>query len=135
MKLQFRKILLLLFAVVSLSGVALSEALPGIHENIAIAIRTGNSKQLASYFSNTVEITIPGKEGTFSKVQAEMIMKDFFSKTIPTTFTIDQKGNSAGGAQFMIGTYKSNNTLFKTYILLKPVENQMLIQQIQFEED
>lgn len=109
--------------------------IPGIQENIAIALRTGNSKVLATYFSSTIEISLPTKEGTFSKVQSELIMKDFFSKNPPSSFVIDQKGSSSGGAMFMIGTYKSNNKIYKTYILLKPFENQMLIQQIQFETE
>jgi hypothetical protein len=112
---------------------AMSNELPGISENIAAAIRTGNSKSLAMYFNTTLEISLPGKEGTFSKVQAEMVMKDFFSKNPPTAFDVNQKGTSSGGSQFIIGTYKSNNKVYKTYFLLKPVEGQLLIQQLQFE--
>jgi len=107
--------------------------LPGISENIASAIRSGNSKLLTTYFNSTIEITLPGKEGTFSKVQAEMVMKDFFSKYPPASFDINQKGSSSGGSQFIIGTYKSNNKVYKTYLLLKPVDGQLLIQQLQFE--
>lgn len=110
-------------------------ALPGVQENIAIAIGSGNAKQLATYFSSTIEISVPGKEGTFSKMQSEMVMKDFFAKYAPTSFVINQKGNSSGGAQFIIGTYKCESQIYKTYILLKPVEGVMLIQQIQFETE
>jgi hypothetical protein len=113
--------------------IAMSNELPGISENIAAAIRAGNSKSLAMYFNSTLEITLPGKEGTFSKVQAEMVMKDFFAKNPPTSFDVNQKGTSSGGSQFMIGTFKSNNKLYKTYFLLKPVDGQLLIQQLQFE--
>lgn len=108
---------------------------PGIHENIASAIRAGNAKQLATYFNSAVEITLPGKEGTFSKGQAELVMKDFFTRTPPSSFILEQKGGSSGGSQFLIGTYKSQNKIFKAYILMKPVEGQLLIQQIQFECD
>ncbi len=109
------------------------EETPGIVENIAASVRSGNSKSLASFFSTAVEITLPGKEGTFSKVQAEMVMKDFFARNPPIAFNVDQKGASAGGSQFMIGTYKSNNRVYKTYFLLKPADNKLQIQQIQFE--
>jgi hypothetical protein len=130
-----KSILLLLFICnLWLSSLfAMSNEMPGISENIAAAIRTGNSKALASYFNTTLEITLPGKEGTFSKVQAEMVMKDFFAKNPPSAFDINQKGTSSGGSQFIIGTYKSNNKIFKTYFLLKPIDGQLLIQQLQFE--
>jgi hypothetical protein len=116
----------------SLAGVI---ELPGIQENIVAAIKAGNSKVLATFFSSTVEITLPGKEGAFSKLQAEMVMKDFFLKYPPTSFVVDQKGSSSGGALFLIGSYKSNNKSYRAYLLLKPIDGQMLIQQLQFESE
>lgn len=108
---------------------------PGLVENITAAIKAGNSKELAKYFGPTIEIILPGSDGAFSKAQAEMIIKDFFTKSAPVSFTVNQKGNSAGGAQFIIGTYKSKNELLNVYILLKPVSNQLMIQQMHFEAD
>jgi hypothetical protein len=108
---------------------------PGLVESISAAIKAGNSKELAKYFGPTVEIILPGSEGAFSKAQAEMIMKDFFSRSAPTSFVVNQKGNSAGGAQFVIGTYKNKNEILNVYLLLKPVSNQLLIQQMHFEAD
>ena len=108
---------------------------PGLVESISAAIKAGNSRELAKYFGPTVEIILPGSEGAFSKAQAEMIMKDFFNRSAPTSFVVNQKGNSAGGAQFVIGTYKNKNEILNVYILLKPVSNQLLIQQMHFEAD
>ncbi len=109
--------------------------LPGPVENIAAAIKAGNSKELAKYFGPTVEIILPGIDGAFSKAQSEMIMKDFFAKSAPVSFVVNQKSNSAGGSQFIIGTYKSKTETLIVNILLKPVSNQLLIQQIHFETD
>ncbi len=107
----------------------------GLVDDIATAIRAGNSKELAKYFGPTLEIILPGSDGTFSKAQAEMIMKDFFAKSAPVSFVINQKSNSAGGAQFIIGTYKNKTEKLNVYILLKPVSNQLMIQQMHFEAD
>ncbi|HOW30914.1 MAG TPA: DUF4783 domain-containing protein [Bacteroidales bacterium] len=107
----------------------------GVLESVAAAIRTGNSKELAKYFASTVEITLPEKDGSFSKVQAEMVMKDFFTKNIPSSFSVNQQGNSTGGSQFMIGSYKSGSRVFRTYVLFKPVNGQLFIQQIEFETE
>ena len=108
---------------------------PGIVEDITAAIKAGSSKDLAKYYGPTIEIILPGSEGTFSKAQAEMIMKDFFTKSAPVSFVVNQKGNSAGGAQFIIGTYKNKSEKLNVYILLKPVSNQLMIQQMHFEAD
>ena len=108
---------------------------PGVIEDVTSAIKAGNSKDLAKYFGPTLEIKLPGSEGTFSKAQAEMIMKDFFTKSAPVSFVVNQTGNSAGGAQFIIGTYKNKSEKLNVYILLKPVSNQLMIQQLHFEAD
>jgi len=113
----------------------IAHELPGLVENITAAIKGGNSKELAKYFGPTVEIILPGSEGAFSKAQAEMIMKDFFARSVPVSFIVNQKGNSAGGAQFIIGTYRNKNEILNVYILLKPVSNQLMIQQMHFEAD
>jgi len=107
----------------------------GVLESVATAIRTGNSKELAKYFATTVEVTLPEKDGSFSKVQAEMVMKDFFTKNAPSSFSVNQQGTSTGGSQFMIGSYKSGSKVFRTYLLFKPVNGQLFIQQIEFETE
>jgi len=119
----------------SSSSVIAVEPPPGLAEDIAASIRAGSSRDLAKYFGPTIEIILPGSEGTFSKAQAEMIMKDFFAKSAPVSFVVNQKGNSAGGAQFIIGTYKNKSEKLNVYILLKPVSNQLMIQQMHFETD
>lgn len=130
------KIVMFCLSVILFSGsTSMAVEPPGVADNITAAIKTGNSGELAKYFSPSLEIILPGSEGTFSKAQAEMIMKNFFARLSPVSFVVNQKGNSAGGAQFMIGTYKSKSETLNVYILLKPVNGQLLIQQMHFETD
>jgi len=49
-------------------------------DNMPALIRGGNSREVAKYFDNNVEITILDRESTYSRVQAEMVLRDFFSK-------------------------------------------------------
>ena len=104
-------------------------------DDVVAAIKAGNSKLLANYFGNAVEISLPDKDGTFSKSQAEMIMKDFFTNHPPVSFIVNQKGASTGGSKFIIGTYKSGSLVYKVYLLLKSAGQTYTLQQIQFEED
>ena len=48
-------------------------------DDIINAIKTSNSAQIAKEFDNTVEISLPSKSNTYSKGQAEVILKDFFA--------------------------------------------------------
>lgn len=104
-------------------------------DDVVAAIKAGNSKLLANYFGNAVEISLPEKDGTFSKSQAEMMMKDFFAGHPPASFIVNQKGASTGGSKFVIGTYKSGTVVYKVYLLLKASGQTFTLQQIQFEED
>ena len=135
MKNAIRIITFCLSVIIFSSGSVVAIEPPGIVEDVTAAIKAGNSKDLAKYYGPTVEIILPGSEGTFSKAQAEMIMKDFFTKSAPVSCVVNQKGNSAGGAQFIIGTYKNKSEKLNVYILMKPVSNQLMIQQMHFEAD
>lgn len=106
-----------------------------VSDDVVSAIKAGNSKMLANYFGNAVEISLPDKDGTFSKAQAEMMMKDFFANHPPVSFIVNQKGASTGGSKFIIGTYKSGSVVYKVYLLLKASGQTFTLQQIQFEED
>ncbi|HNW88635.1 MAG TPA: DUF4783 domain-containing protein [Bacteroidales bacterium] len=106
-----------------------------ITASVAAAISAGDSKALASYFSPSIDLTVPGTDGTYSKSQAEMILKDFFTKYPPVTFKINQQGSSNEGSQFAIGTLSTKTATFKTYFLIKKRDNVPLVQQLQFEEE
>jgi hypothetical protein len=128
-------VIFLLFLALGSSSKTISPVTPGVNESIAAAIKIANSGELAKYFNSTIEIQTPGNEGTFSKNQAEMIMKEFFTKNPVAGYTTNQQGSSNGGAQFIIGTYKSGKLVFHVYILVKPVAGKMLIQQLHFENE
>ncbi len=130
---EFRKVavfILLAFAFGSLDVSAQT-----LNNKIATAIRTANSKELSVFFNNTLDIALPGNEGTFSKAQAEMVMRDFFIKNPPVTFTLNREGRSKDGSEFGIGTYKCARHEYRTSFLLKPVQGNLLIHQLKFGGD
>ncbi len=104
-----------------------------INGKVSMAIKSSNSTELSKYFNNSIDLTIPGSEGTYSKVQAEQILKSFFTKYPPVSFTINHKGSSNDGSVYAIGTYKSNSVTFRTYYLTKSIGGQLLIHQLKFE--
>ena len=103
--------------------------------NIVAAISNGDAGKLASYFNSTVDLTTPSGDGTYSKSQAEMIVKNFFAQYPPVSFKINQQGSSNEGSLFSIGTLITKSSKFRTYFLLKKVNGVLLIHQLQFEEE
>lgn len=105
-------------------------------DSIAAAIKGGNSKELAAYFDNTVEVKIANKEGAYSKSQAEAIVKDFFTKYPPKNFSFKHNGNSGGSnAHYAIGTLTTDKGNFRTYVYMKKKEDKFFIQEISFENE
>ena len=103
--------------------------------DVASAIKAGNARALATYFDNTVEVTILSQEGSYSKAQAEAVVKDFFSKHKPTAFQIIHKGDSGGNAKYAIGKLGTASGSYRTYIYVKRRGESLLIQQLRFEQE
>ena len=103
-------------------------------EQVIESIRKANAGKLSASFGNSIDLTLPSNDGTFSRTQAEMILKDFFRKNPPKSFTIKQQGSSKDGARFTIATYVSaNDQKFRTYFLVKKLNGEYIVQLLQFE--
>jgi hypothetical protein len=134
-----KKIAIILTFVIA-SGFTLISLLPensleDITKNVTNAIRKGSASELAVYFNSSIDLTVPDKEGSFSKAQAEQIVKDFFTKNTPKSFEIKHQGKSADGSNYAIGTLVTNTGHFRTYFLIKSIANKSYIQQLQFDND
>lgn len=121
-------------ALVLLVSGSLAE--PDLCENIGNAIRAGDSKQLASYFNNTIDLTILNREDSYSKTQAELIVRDFFSKNPPKSFSIIHKGSSKEGTLYAIGTLTTTKgAVFRTSYFVRQSGEKHLIQELRFETE
>ena len=89
-----------------------------IYDEISKVIRTGNSKELAKYFDKTLELTILDIEDTYSKSQAELIIKDFFAKNPPIKFSILHKGGTKE-LKFATGDLITEKSVYRLTFCLK----------------
>ncbi len=103
----------------------------GIDE-IINAFRAGNASEIAKYFDNTVEITFPEKSNSYSKTQAEVVLRDFFSNNPVKAVEILHTGENAG-SQFCVVKLVTKNALYRTTIYMKQKGNRQMLQQIMFE--
>ncbi|HEX8350398.1 MAG TPA: DUF4783 domain-containing protein, partial [Hymenobacter sp.] len=67
------------------------------------AIRSGSSKDLAQYFSSSIELGFDGDKQSYSATQAEFVMKDFFAKNPPSTFDFNHYVNGPDGTRLAVG--------------------------------
>jgi len=106
-----------------------------VTDDIAGAIRSGNPKNISKYFIDNIDLKIIEQEEVYSKQQAEMILKDFFSKHPVKAYTVAHKSEPKNGSQYMIGTLETANGKFRTYCLIKTTGSQTLIQQFRIETE
>jgi hypothetical protein len=116
-----------------LSGAAPVLAQGDIPQPVVEALRTGNTPQLSDYFSSSIELAILDQEDIYSKQQAELIVKNFFSKHMPTGFVILHKGGKEG-SQYAIGNLTTSSGTFRVTLLIKLSNNKPFIHQLRFEE-
>jgi Domain of unknown function (DUF4783) len=104
----------------------------GIDEVIG-ALRSGNATQLSSNFDENVEITLPDKSDSYSKAQAQLIVKDFFGNNGVKGFDVKHKGDSPGGGHFCIGTLQTNTGNFRTNVFMKVKNGKEVVKEIRFQ--
>ena len=96
------------------------------------AIKTGSSKEISQLLNQTVDMAIQGTMKNYSKAQAEIVLRDFFKKYPPSSFTIKHQGSSKGGLLYAIGVYISDDSTFDVWIRVKNFDDSYLIQQVSF---
>ncbi|MFZ4058485.1 MAG: DUF4783 domain-containing protein [Ferruginibacter sp.] len=101
-------------------------------ENVIAAMRSGSAAQVAKFFDSNVEITTPDKSNSYSKSQAEMVLKDFFDTNPVKSFEIIHKGESAG-SQYCIGTLQTKTGVYRTTIFMKQKGENQVLQELRFE--
>ena len=101
-------------------------------DEVINAMKTGNASEIAKFFDNTVEVNMPGKSNSYSKSQAELVLKDFFTTNTVKSFEIIHKGENAG-SQYCIGTLITKSGSFRTTIFMKQKGDRQVLQEITFE--
>ena len=96
------------------------------------ALRSGNASQLSAYFDDNVELTLPDKSDSYSKAQAQLIVKDFFGNNGIKGFELKHKGDSPGG-HFCIGTLQTNAGNFRTNVFMKIKNGKEVVKEIRFQ--
>ena len=103
-------------------------------ENILSAIKTGNADKLSDFFDANVDMKILDKENIYSKSQATIIVKDFFSAYKITNLELNHEGGPET-ARFAICNMTTNQGKFRVYFLFKNTNGKYLIQKFRIEKD
>jgi len=103
-----------------------------ITDDVKEAIRAGSAKELAKFMHQNVDVTIETSVESYSKAQAEFVLRDFFKAHPPSSFNIVHQGASRGGLIYAIGKYVSGDDNFRLYMRIKTTNQEYQIHEISF---
>lgn len=106
-----------------------------IIDDVAVVFKSGNSKELAQYFSSTLELGILNQEGIYSQVQAEQVIKEFFQKNVPVSFKVIHKVVSNVNYKYGVIMLNTSRNSYRVSYELKSTPAGFLITQIRIEDN
>jgi hypothetical protein len=96
------------------------------------ALKSGNASELSKYIDDNVELTLPDKSDTYSKAQATVILKDFFTNNTVKNFDVKHKGDGPSGI-FCVGTLSTQSGNFRTNVFMKTKNGKEVVKEIRFQ--
>ena len=102
---------------------------------VGSALRNGSSRELSQYLAATVEVGFDGDKQGYNATQAEIVIKDFFTKNAPSNFEFIHQGESKEGIQYAIGRYSSRNGVYRVFVKLKPSHGAPMIDTLDFTKE
>jgi hypothetical protein len=106
-----------------------------VSDDIASAIRAGNAAAISKYFATSIDLKVLNQENIYSKAQAELILKDFFSKHTLKNFNIAHKSALKNDSQFAIGTLETTSGKFRVNFVMKTTGVTSTITQFRIERE
>lgn len=103
--------------------------------NVRAALKAGSAKELVKSFNNTVELNFDGEKSSYSRTQAEFVLKDFFKKYPPSDFEYIHQGSSQQGLTYVIGKYSFEGGSFRVLMYIKKANDSYLVDLIDFSRE
>jgi uncharacterized protein YycO len=121
----------LLFALVlPFTGLQAQEV---VKDKVVLALKTGNSRDLAMHFIPNIDLTIKETADVYSKAQAEQILRKFFNDHPPVDLVIEHSGVSKFGDKYFIGILRTRSGYFRVTFFLKKMDDDFQVKQLRIE--
>lgn len=98
--------------------------------------KTGSAKELGKHLSSSVDLILVDEEDVYSKAQAEQILRDFFIKNPPSSFTkIHTVGNASSKNRFGVILLTTKTGKFRISLTLTKVDANFLLNELRIEPE
>jgi hypothetical protein len=127
--------LFILIACLACAAAAQPAGNKAAFDAIETCVRQGDATALSAWFPDTVECSLLGEEGAYSKAQATMVLKSFFEKYPPVKFAFKHSSDKQS-VKYAIGVLRTkNNEALRVTILIKEKNQELKIQQLRIEHE
>jgi hypothetical protein len=99
---------------------------------VTTAIRMGDVEKLSPYLDYRVDIGLPDKNDSYSKSQAEMVIRDFFITNVVKNFEVKQKGEN-NGFEYCVGLLQTSHGNYRTSLFMKQKGEKLLVEELRFQ--
>ena len=127
----FSAVLLLMLSVLLLSVQDNGDIIAKAEE----ALKASNSRELAKYLHDRLEIKLDNERKEYSANQAEIVLKQFFQKHPSDATEIIHQGNSSGGIIYAIGKYTSGTSSYRVVLRAKKYREVYKIYRLEFSKN
>ncbi len=120
--------LMLFFTVFSVQA-----NLNDVIDDIATCIKAANTKGLTKYFSSTVSMNLMSDEGVYSRVQAEIILREFFNKNQPTNVQYIHRLDSNPNLKYVVLNLRTAKESYRVSYRLTNEDNLFKVTEFRIE--
>jgi hypothetical protein len=103
--------------------------------SIEKAFASNNAADITAFGKEKILLNVLGKEGAYSKSQANLVLKDFFTKKPGNSFKFIFKSKESSDGSFAIGNYESKAETFRVTIHFKKEGADFRIESLAIEKD
>lgn len=105
-----------------------------VFTSIGNDLKSGDATTFSQWFADDIEIDVLGTAGVCSRSQARQLMKNFYSRYTPKSFTIVHLSGSLP-MRYCIGTLADGGERFRVTLFVKSQRDVHTLQQIRIEKD
>lgn len=106
-----------------------------IADQIAQFFKTANTKEISKNFAPAVELSVNDNEDSYSKAQAEQILRDFLIKNPPVNALVVHQINTNPNYRFLVLSLITKNDKFRIAVTLKKSINTFFITELRIEPE
>lgn len=110
---KFCSLLILSILTLPFSSANTAQLSSDVVDDILECFRTADTKEMAGYFASTISMSLRNEEGVYSKVQTEIILKEFFNRNTPQEINIVHRLDSNPNFRYVVFNMDTEKNTFR----------------------